>query len=195
MYALKNGNIFTSEAVIQHKILRIEGNTIGQIITEEFIEAECQIIDLQGLNIAPAFIDVQIYGGGGSLFNSATTEETIRKTYQEIRHAGTTGFQITLSSTPLPKMLEAITTAKNYLKNGGKGLVGLHLEGPYFSFPKRGAHVAEFIRKPTDEELKTVIEACVGLPTYMTIAPEEFTDFQLEMLLERSEERRGGKEC
>ena len=184
MYALKNGNIFTSEAVIQHKILRIEGNTIGQIITEEFIESECQIIDLQGLNIAPAFIDVQIYGGGGSLFNSSTTEETIRKTYQEIRHAGTTSFQITLSSTPLPKMLEAITTAKNYLKNGGKGLVGLHLEGPYFSFPKRGAHVAEFIRKPTDEELKTVIEACVGLPTYMTIAPEEFTDFQLEMLLE-----------
>ncbi len=184
MYALKNGRIFTSEEIINNKILLVEGDRIGNIITEEFIEAECQIVDLQGLNIAPAFIDVQIYGGGGSLYNSVTTQETIRKTYHEIRHAGTTHFQITLSSTPLPKMLEAIEVAKNYIKNGGKGLVGLHLEGPYFSFPKRGAHVAEFIRKPTDEELKIVIQACVGLPTYMTIAPEEFTDFQLEMLLE-----------
>jgi N-acetylglucosamine-6-phosphate deacetylase len=183
MYAIKNGKIFTSEEIVQHKILMIEGDRIGNIITEEFIENAYEIIDLQGLNIAPAFIDVQIYGGGGSLYNSATTEETIRKTYQEIRQSGTTHFQITLSSTPLSKMLEAIEVAKNYLKNGGKGLLGLHLEGPYFSFPKRGAHVAEFIRKPTDEELQTVIQACVGLPTYMTIAPEEFTDSQLEMLL------------
>jgi N-acetylglucosamine-6-phosphate deacetylase len=183
MYALKNGKIFTSEEIILNKILLIEGDRIGDIITEEFIENEYEIFDLQGLNIAPAFIDVQIYGGGGSLYNSATTEEAIRKTYHEIRQSGTTHFQITLSSTPLEKMLEAIEVAKNYLKNGGKGLLGLHLEGPYFSFPKRGAHVAEFIRKPTDEELQTVIQACVGLPTYMTIAPEEFTDFQLEMLL------------
>ena len=184
MYALKNGKIFTSKEIIENKILLIEGDKIGNIITEEFIESECQIIDLQGLNIAPSFIDIQIYGGGGSLFNSATTEETIRKTYQEIRQSGTTHFQITLSSTPLAKILEAIDVAKNYLKNGGKGLAGLHLEGPYFSFPKKGAHVAEFIRKPTDEELKIVIQACLGLPTYMTIAPEEFTDLQLEMLLE-----------
>ena len=184
MYALKNGKIFTSEEVISNKILLIEGDKIGNIITEEFLDYECQIVDLQGLNIAPSFIDIQIYGGGGSLFNSKTTEETIRKTYQEIRQAGTTYFQITLSSTPLEKMLEAIEVSKNYLKNGGKGLAGLHLEGPFFSFPKRGAHIAEFIRKPTDDELKTIIQACVGLSTYMTIAPEEFTNSQLEMLLE-----------
>jgi len=184
MYALKNGKIFTSEAVIEHKILLIEGDKIGNIITEEFIENEYQIIDLQGLNIAPSFIDIQIYGGGGSLYNSATTEETIRKTYQEVRLSGTTHFQITLSSTPLQKILEAIQVAKNYVKHGGKGLAGLHLEGPFFSFPKRGAHVAEFIRKPTDEELQIIINACKDLPTYMTIAPEEFTDYQLEMLLE-----------
>ena len=143
MYALKNGKIFTSEELIEGKILLIEGNKIGNIITEEFLDNECQVFDLEGLNLAPSFIDIQIYGGGESLYNSKTTEETIAKTYREIRRGGTTHFQITLSSTPLEKMLEAIEIAKNYLKNGGKGLVGLHLEGPYFSFPKRGAHVAE----------------------------------------------------
>ena len=184
MYALKNAKIFTSEEVINNQILLIEGNKISKIISEENLDLEAQVIDLKGFNIAPSFIDIQIYGGGGSLYNSKTTEETIRKTYLKIRRQGTTHFQITLSSVLLDKMLEAIEVAKNYIKNGGKGLAGLHLEGPYFSFPKRGAHVAEFIRKPTDEELTTIIQACEGLPTYMTIAPEEFSDEQLKMLLE-----------
>ncbi len=190
MYALKNCQIFTSEEILNNKILVIEANMIARILDEEDIEdldnlfPEIQLIDLKGFNIAPALIDIQIYGGGGSLYNSKTTEETIHNTYLEIRKAGTTHFQITLSSTPLDKILESIAVAKSYLKNGGQGLAGLHLEGPFFSFPKRGAHVAEFIRKPTDEELKTIIEACVGLPTYMTIAPEEFTDAQLDLLLQ-----------
>lgn len=190
MYALKNCQIFTSEEILNNKILVIEANKIARILDEEDIEdldnlfPEIQLIDLKGFNIAPALIDIQIYGGGGSLYNSKTTEETIHNTYLEIRKSGTTHFQITLSSTPLDKILESIAVAKSYLKNGGQGLAGLHLEGPFFSFPKRGAHVAEFIRKPTDEELKTIIEACMGLPTYMTIAPEEFTDTQLDLLLQ-----------
>lgn len=187
MYALKNGKIFTSEEIIEDKIILIEGEKINKFIVEEDIEEmdeDLQIIDLKHFNIAPSFIDIQIYGGGGSLYNSKTSEETIRQTYLEIRRQGTAYFQITLSSTPLDKILEAINGAKDYLKNGGKGLIGLHLEGPFFSFPKRGAHVAEFIRKPTEEELKTIIEACDGLSTYMTIAPEEFTDEQLQLLLD-----------
>ena len=184
MYALKNGKIFTSEEIIENQVLLIKGDRIDKIIPEENLNDDTQVIDLKGFNIAPSLIDIQIYGGGGSLYNSKTSEETIRKTYLEIRRQGTTHFQITLSSVFLDKMLEAIEVAKNYLKNGGKGLVGLHLEGPFFSFPKRGAHVAEFIRQPTNEELQTIIQACKGLPTYMTIAPEEFTEEQLKMLLE-----------
>lgn len=190
MYALKNCKIFTSEEILENTILLIKGNKIGKFFAEDEVEElanldpDIQIVDLKGFNIAPAFIDIQIYGGSGSLFNSKISEETIHKTHLEIRKSGTTHFQITLSSTPLPTILEAIAVAKSYLKNGGKGLAGLHIEGPFFSFPKRGAHVAEFIRKPTDEELQTIIEACVGLPTYMTIAPEEFTEAQLDLLLQ-----------
>jgi N-acetylglucosamine-6-phosphate deacetylase len=127
MYALKNGKIFTSEEVIEDQVLLIEGDKINKIISEENLNSDIQVIDLKGLNIAPSFIDIQIYGGGGSLYNSKTTEETIRNTYLEIRKQGTTHFQITLSSVPLDKMLEAIEVAKNYTKNGGKGLAGLHL--------------------------------------------------------------------
>jgi N-acetylglucosamine-6-phosphate deacetylase len=105
MYALTNGKIFTSEEVIKDQILLITGDKISKIISEENLDSDVQVIDLKGFNIAPSFIDIQIYGGGGSLYNSKTTEETIRKTYLEIRRQGTTHFQITLSSVLLDKML------------------------------------------------------------------------------------------
>ncbi|WP_044174927.1 N-acetylglucosamine-6-phosphate deacetylase [Flectobacillus major] len=183
MYALKNCQIFTSEKVLTNHSIVINGDQIATIIPSHEVPEHINTVDLKGLSIAPSFIDIQIYGGGGSLFNSHTTPETIENTYQEIRRGGTTHFQITLSSTPLEKILEAIDISKQYLDRGGKGLVGLHIEGPFFSFPKKGAHVAEFIRKPSIDELKTIIQACKGLPTYMTIAPEEFTEEQLDLLL------------
>lgn len=183
MYALRNCRIFTSEETLENHAVVIEGSKIKYLLPENLLNPDIQSFDLQGLSVAPAFMDIQIYGGGGSLYNSDISENTIAKTYQEIRRSGTTHFQITLSSTPLDVMLEAITVAKNYIQNGGKGLAGLHLEGPFFSFPKRGAHVAEFIRKPSETELETLIHACEGLPTYMTIAPEEFTENQLNLLL------------
>ncbi|MDI9871817.1 N-acetylglucosamine-6-phosphate deacetylase [Flectobacillus roseus] len=184
MYALKNCKIYTSSKILEQYAIVIKDDSILQIIPEEQIDSELSTVDMRGYSIAPSFVDIQIYGGGGSLFNSSTSIQTIQKTYQEIRRSGTSHFQITLSSTPLDKILEAIQVAKDYLAQGGKGLAGLHLEGPYFSFPKRGAHVAEFIRKPSNEELIQVVEASKGLPTYMTIAPEEFTKEQLEYLLD-----------
>jgi N-acetylglucosamine-6-phosphate deacetylase len=184
MYALRNCKIFTSEETLENHAVVIDGSKIKYLLPENQLNSDIQSFDLQGFSVAPAFMDIQIYGGGGSLYNSDISENTIAKTYQEIRCSGTTHFQITLSSTPLDVMLEAISVAKSYIQNGGKGLAGLHLEGPFFSFPKRGAHVAEFIRKPSETELETVIHACMGLPTYMTIAPEEFTENQLKLLLE-----------
>ncbi len=182
MYALKNCIIHTAtETLDQHSVV-VKGDTIAGIVPVNELDASINTVDLKGLHLAPAFIDIQIYGGNGSLFNSKPTPETIAQTYQAIRRAGTTLFQITLSTTPLATMLEAITAAKQYQANEGKGLAGIHLEGPFFSFPKRGAHVAAYVRKPTVEEIQTLIEATQGIATYMTIAPEEFTDETLAML-------------
>ena len=97
--------------------------------------------------------------------------------------AGTTGLQITLSSMSFEAMMESVRVAKAYLQNGGKNLLGLHLEGPYFSMEKRGAHVAKYIRKATRPELETIIAACDGLPTYMTLAPEQQDADCLDLLL------------
>ncbi|MFC0185068.1 N-acetylglucosamine 6-phosphate deacetylase [Pseudarcicella hirudinis] len=184
MQALKNGKIFSSDQIHQQKAVLTEGNKIIGIIDENEIPSHAEIIDLKGLSVSPSFIDLQVYGGGGSLFSSKPTEDSIEKTYIQHRKTGTSHFQITLNCSPTEMMWEAIESCKNYQKSGKKGLLGLHLEGPFFNPVKKGAHIESFIQKPTEAFIQQILEATEGLNTYMTIAPEMFTDAALKLLLD-----------
>ena len=70
------------------------------------------------------------------------------------------------------------------MAEGGKGLLGLHLEGPYFNPEKRGAHPLQHIRKPNPAEVAELIERGKGIVRYMTVAPEQFDDASLDLLLQ-----------
>jgi N-acetylglucosamine-6-phosphate deacetylase len=78
-------------------------------------------------------------------------------------------------------MWKAIDAYKNYK---GEGLVGLHLEGPFFNPVKKGAHNEAFVQKPSLAFLEELIERTAGVPTYLTIAPEMFSSEELSMLLD-----------
>ncbi len=80
-------------------------------------------------------------------------------------------------------MLKAIEASKEYQRLGGKGLIGLHLEGPYFNPIKKGAHVEKYVRKPTVSELNILLEAGKSIITYITFAPEMIDDECLNLLL------------
>lgn len=155
----------------------------GKIIEITQQKPDVTIEDLGNHSICPLFVDLQIYGGGGSLFNTKPTAQTIKKTYEEIRPSGTGYFQITLSTVDITTMLRAIDACRDYWAQGGQGLIGLHLEGPYFNPSKRGAHVERYVRKPTMHELEEVLSYGKGVISYMTIAPEMFDEECLEYLL------------
>lgn len=129
--------------------------------------------------LVPGFIDLQVYGGGGLLFSNHQTAAAIQATFDEHVKTGTTAFQITLNCSPKKSMWDAIEACKSYT---GKGLVGLHLEGPFFNPVKRGAHSEAFVQEPNMAFVKEIIERSEGLPTYMTIAPEMFETEVLELL-------------
>lgn len=76
-------------------------------------------------------------------------------------------------------MWAAIDACKSY---AGKGLVGLHLEGPFFNPVKRGAHHEAFVQEPSIDFVQEIIDRTNGLPTYMTIAPEMFAPEVLTLL-------------
>ena len=82
------------------------------------------------------------------------------------------------------KILEAIEDVKKFMSTHNKGVLGMHLEGPFINPEKRGAHNKDVIRKPSNAELEEIIRYGKGVIKVMTIAPEQFTDEQLEMLLE-----------
>lgn len=175
-FALHNCIIYTGSTIEQGKAVLIKNDRIIGIVSGSEIPSDYELLDLQGHKVAPSFLDLQIYGGGGSMFNTDTSAETIFNTYTEHRRSGTTGLQITLSSMSFEKMLEAIDVAKSYQQSGRKGLLGLHLEGPYFSMEKRGAHLSQYIRKATIAEVEAIIERSQGLQTYLTFAPEQMDD-------------------
>lgn len=181
-YALTNARVFTGDEWLEDTAVLVEADTIFAL-SNRFPD-ETKQIDCQGLRLAPAFIDLQIYGGGGRLFNSYPTPDTIRRTYDEIRRSGTLHFQITLSTLPLATVWQGFDAARAYQASGQPGLLGVHLEGPYFNPAKRGAHVAAFLRRPETGELAELLERGRDALTYLTFAPELFSDEHLNLLRE-----------
>lgn len=136
-------------------------------------EAQEQVIEADNMIVMPGFIDVHTHGGGG--FNLHTNEAGQIGAYA--RWAPTTGvtaFLIAVVGTPgsLPEaQLEAAITAINHFETGAEPL-GIHLEGPYISADKRGAHLPSWLRSPDRAETERVLALTDGYLRVVTLAPE-----------------------
>lgn len=177
-----NARIYTGDRIIERGSIRVENGRIVEVADGAI--AHGNSTDLQGQSIAPAFVDLQVYGGNGKLFNNEPTAESIRKTRESTLAGGASHFQITLSCSPPETMWRAIEACREYRDSGGEGLLGLHLEGPYFNPEKRGAHPLQHIRKANAAEVADLIERGRGVVRYMTLAPEMVDDDSLDLLLQ-----------
>lgn len=178
-----NARVFTGDAILERATILVENEQIIAVDAANGTVENAQVIDLEGFSVAPAFVDLQVYGGNGKLFNNEPTVETIRQTWDSVRAGGTAFFQITLSCSPLETMWKAIAACRAYWAEGGEGLLGLHLEGPYFNPEKRGAHPLQHIRTPNAYEVADLIERGRGVVRYITVAPERMDDASLRALL------------
>lgn len=174
MQEIRFDKIFTGSEWIRDKSIVIEDGRIAKIAPGDGWGAKNGFL-------CAGFIDLQLYGGGGKLFSNQATTECITSTFEEHIKTGTVAFQITLNCSPKNTMSQAIHTCKNYQ---GKGLVGLHLEGPFFNPVRRGAHQEEFIQKPDMAFIESLIAETDGLPIYLTIAPEMFESSVLDRLVD-----------
>ena len=174
MQEIRFDKIFTGSEWIRDKSIVIEDGRIAKI-------APGNGEGVKNGFLCAGFVDLQLYGGGGKLFSNQATTECITSTFEEHIKTGTVAFQITLNCSPKNTMSQAIQACKNYQ---GKGLVGLHLEGPFFNPVRRGAHQEAFIQKPDLAFIESLISETNGLPTYLTIAPEMFESIVLNRLIE-----------
>lgn len=183
---ITNATVHTGTEVLQNHSIIVEN---GMISTSDQ-KADVKIIDLKGKHISAGFIDAHINGGEKYYFTQHATEETIQDIYESSLKLGTTHVLPTLITSPLENILKGIEATRSFLEkntSGGEphsGVLGMHLEGPFLNLAKRGAHLAQYIRKPTNSELEEIIKYGKGVIKLMTIAAENFTPEQIEMLLE-----------
>jgi N-acetylglucosamine-6-phosphate deacetylase len=181
-YAITNCDIYSGEKVLYDKGIIVNGKIVEAISDTDKIPRDLEVIDLNGLNIAPGFIDLQVNGGGGVLFNDNPTEECISQIFEGHKRFGTTNFLPTLITASKPKMLQAIESVKSCISKNKYGVIGMHLEGPYINQSKAGVHDKNFIRSASLDELRLLIEAGKNVIKLFTLAPELIKEEHIEML-------------
>ena len=141
-------------------------------------------IDLQGGWLAPGFIDVQVNGGGGVLFNNAPSVEGIAAIARAHRRFGTTGILPTLISDDAAVMQRAIAATREAIAQGVPGVLGIHLEGPYLAPARKGTHDAGKFRVPDADEIAMATALDNGV-TLVTLAPERVPAAAIRAMVER----------
>ena len=179
--AIVNGIVHTGEE-INNDVIIIENGII--ISVQKEVPNTIPLIDLQGKHISAGFIDIQINGGERLYFSQTPAEETIQDIYETSLKYGTTHVLPCLISSSRETILQGIEAIRNYKAKHNNGVLGMHLEGPFLNPLKRGAHSLNQVRKPTNSELEEIIRYGKEVIKVITIAPECFTDEQLDMLLE-----------
>ena len=177
-----NGKIFTGQRWWREASVLIDQGIIKKVSTH-ISEKDAVEIDLDGGMLVPGFIDLQLYGGLGKLFGEHPSVEALQATYEYCLKGGALHFMPTAATNSMEVMLAAVDAVRSYQEQQLPGVLGLHLEGPYINPSKRGAHIEQFIRKPTLQEVKELIEKGRGIIKMITLAPEVCDKEIIEYLL------------
>ncbi|MCJ2375766.1 N-acetylglucosamine-6-phosphate deacetylase [Vibrio sp. ZSDZ34] len=181
MYALTNCKIFTGSDVLTEHTVLVEGDLIHSIIPVASLNKDIKRIDLKGANVSPGFIDLQLNGCGGVMFNDEITADTIHTMHRANLKSGCTSFLPTLITSSDDSMRQAIEAARNYHDQYQNHSLGLHLEGPYLNVAKKGIHSPDFIRHSDDSMIDLICENR-DLVAKVTLAPEQNQPEHIEKL-------------
>jgi N-acetylglucosamine-6-phosphate deacetylase len=173
--ALVNGRILAAAGLVRGPVVLISGSRIEALTDLE--DSRCRdavMVDLEGQLLLPGFIDVQVNGGGGVLFNDDPSLESIQAIGAAHRRFGTTGFMPTLISDDLDTIGQAIAAVQSALDSGFPGVLGIHIEGPFLNWARRGVHDPKHLRLLETGLVSLLCRLRTGR-TLLTLAPEMTT--------------------
>ncbi|MCG7519323.1 N-acetylglucosamine-6-phosphate deacetylase [Ruegeria sp. Ofav3-42] len=182
---IRNGPIFDGDRLLHgHAIVFREGRA-GQLLPEGELTEKGDTIDLKGDILSPGYVDLQVNGGDGIMFNDDPSVETIRRIASAHRRLGVASLLPTLITDSADKTWAAIDAAIQAVRKQVPGVAGLHLEGPHLSVVRKGAHDADLIRPMEEADLNALISASDALPCLkVTVAPESVSEQQVRTMSE-----------
>ncbi|MGF1881342.1 N-acetylglucosamine-6-phosphate deacetylase [Vibrio splendidus] len=171
MYALSNCKIYTGSDVLTDHAVVIENELIKKVCPISELPEGIEVRDLNGANLSPGFIDLQLNGCGGVMLNDEITADTMQIMHKANLKSGCTSFLPTLITSSDEDMRAVITAAREYHNQYQNQSLGLHLEGPYLNVAKKGIHSVDHIRKSDSEMIELICENN-DLVAKVTLAPE-----------------------
>lgn len=170
---LHNGRILAGEEFRDDVAVLVEDGRIVAVLAagDAAVAAADAQVDLGGGWLMPGFIDAQVNGGGGALFNNQTDVAALRTMMDGHRRFGTTGMLPTLISDDAEVMARAVQATREAINAGVPGVLGIHLEGPYIAPARKGTHDAGKFRVPDADEVRMATALDNGV-TLITLAPE-----------------------
>ena len=182
-HALVNGRVLLDDGFAERKAVLVEGDRVAAVVeaTDARVRSSAQVHDLHGALLLPGFVDCQVNGGGGMLFNDDPSVATIEAIGRAHRRFGTAAFLPTLISDDLSVIARAIEAVREAIARKVPGVVGVHVEGPFINAARRGAHDAAKVRDLDPRGVALLGSLGVGR-TLVTLAPEMTTPAAIRML-------------
>ncbi len=175
--------IFDGEQSFHDHALLVESDRFVGIVAHSRIPTGVTIETLGHGTLAPGYVDLQVNGGGGVMFNDDPSPATLRIMAAAHVRLGATSILPTLITDTAEHVHTAIDSVEQAFEEGVDGIIGLHLEGPHLSPARKGAHDGTLIRSMSDSEHRLLLEATERLPALMlTLSPENVSAAQMRTL-------------
>jgi len=163
--------------------LVIDDGLIAEIVDVRSLSPTLSTEDCRGGVLAPGFIDTQVNGGGGVMFNQAPTLETLDTMRRGHWSGGTTAMLPTLITDADDVMTAAVESVASALDTL-PGILGIHLEGPHLATARKGVHSEEYIR-PFSEHTEALLALMPAQHYLLTVAPENMPPSMIGVLAAR----------
>lgn len=171
--AIINGRVLTDHGPQDGLAVLVRGDRIEALVRADDARiARASTHDLKGHLLMPGFIDVQVNGGGGVLFNAEPTVDALAAIGAAHRKYGTTGFLPTLITDTAEVMRKALDAVDAAIEQGVPGVLGIHLEGPFLATARKGIHDAKLFRLPDADDIAAITRHRRGV-VMLTVAVEE----------------------